>query len=42
MSLMIDDLSQRSRYRRRYPMPPLPEAIILVLAPLAPLLSTRV
>jgi DDE superfamily endonuclease len=42
MSLMIDELSQSSRYRRRYPMPPLPEAIILVLAPLAPLFSTRV
>lgn len=42
MSLMIDELSQSSRYRRRYPMPPLPEAIILVLAPLTPLFSTRV
>src|SRR5215475_8546848 len=28
--------------RRRSPMPPLPEAIILVLAPFAPLFSQRV
>src|SRR5919197_775251 len=33
---------QRSCYRRRPPMPPLPEAIILVLAPFAPLFSHRV
>src|SRR5919106_5132863 len=33
---------QSSCYRRRSPMPPLPEAIILVLAPFAPLFSHRV
>src|ERR671924_871038 len=33
---------QSSCYRRRAPMPPLPEAIILVLAPFAPLFSHRV
>src|SRR5882724_5607052 len=33
---------QRSCYRRRTSMPPLPEAIILVLAPFAPLFSQRV
>src|SRR5918996_4371087 len=33
---------QSSCYRRRSPMPPLPEAIILVLAPWAPLFSHRV
>src|SRR5919199_6557604 len=33
---------QRSCYRRRTSMPPLPESIILVLAPFAPLFSQRV
>src|ERR671922_651274 len=33
---------QSSCYRRRAPMPPLPEAIILVLAPFTPLFSHRV
>src|ERR671922_1445784 len=33
---------QSSCYRRRAPMPPLPEAIILGLAPFAPLFSHRV
>src|SRR5918992_937211 len=33
---------QSPYYRRRVPVPPLPEAIILVLAPFAPLFSDRV
>src|SRR6266540_695923 len=42
MSFTIDDLGQSSCYRRGHRMPPLPEAIILVLAPFAPLFSHRV
>jgi hypothetical protein len=40
--LTIVKLSQSSSSRRRHPKPPLPEAIILVLASFARLLSTRV
>jgi hypothetical protein len=37
--LTIAGLSHSSRYQRRHPMPPLPDAMILMLAPFAPLFS---